>query len=191
MRRAHEYASDVVTVAPEASCLEVADRLDLHGVGCVVVVESDGRPVGMITDRDLSSRVVAAGRDPESTLARDIATRDLVLGSPADHVGELLTAMRERGVRRVPLVEDGRLVAIISLDDLVMELSSQLYNVSEAVWVALRESRRTVRHRRRRESREDAFEELREQVASLGEQARAGAAKALEELLSRLRRDSS
>jgi predicted transcriptional regulator len=113
-------------------------------------------------------------------------TADLLVGSPGDSVQELLDQMERRAVRRMPLVEQGRLVGLLSLDDLVMELSSQLYNVSESVWVALRESRRSARGRRRREAREDALDEIRSEVNRLTGDARTRAHDVLVDLVDRV-----
>jgi len=187
MSRTQECECDAITVSPEAPIHEIADKMDAHGVGCVVVVDGTGAPVGMVTDRDLLRRVIATGRDPEKARAGDVMTTDLRVGSRADTIEDLLDAMQRRSVRRIPLVEDGRLVGLLSFDDLVLELSSQLYNASEAVFVGLREQRRSSHARRRREAREDAVDELREQVLSLGDQGRERLADALEGIVQRVR----
>jgi signal-transduction protein with cAMP-binding, CBS, and nucleotidyltransferase domain len=186
MRQAHECVCEAVTVPPNTPVSEVADRLDAAGVGSVVVIDDDQTPLGIITDRDLLRRVMVPGRDPEKTLATDVMTADLLVGSPGDSVQELLDQMERRAVRRMPLVEQGRLVGLLSLDDLVMELSSQLYNVSESVWVALRESRRSARGRRRREAREDALDEIRSEVNRLTGDARTRAHDVLVDLVDRV-----
>ncbi|MGH0036787.1 MAG: CBS domain-containing protein [Myxococcota bacterium] len=186
MRKAHETDCDVITVPPGASAVEVADVLDAEAVGCVVVVDDDQVPLGLVTDRDLMRRVMVPGRDPRKTTAEDVMSRDLVTGSPADSIQELLARMEQHSVRRMPLVTDGKLVGLLSLDDLVIELSSQLYNVSESVWVALRESRRSARGRRRREAREDAVEEIRSEIARLGGDARERTYDVLRDLLDRM-----
>lgn len=186
MRLARECDCDAVTVPPNASATEVADRLDAAGVGCVVVIDDDQVPLGIVTDRDLMRRVMVPGRDPNKTRAEDVMSSDLALGSPGDNIQELLERMKSRQIRRMPLVEEGRLVGLLSLDDLVMELSSQLYNVSESVWVALRETRRSARGRRRHEAREDAVDRLRNEVDRLTGSARERAHDLLHELVDRV-----
>jgi CBS domain-containing protein len=189
MSHSRDYETEVVTVAPETSCFDVADLLDARTVGCVVVVDK-GHAVGIVTDRDLVCRVIAADRDPEKTTAGDVMTRNLVTGSHDDNLEDLLQRMKKHSIRRVPLLENGKLVGLISLDDLLTQLSSFLFNASQGVLGGLHESRRTVRHRRRLEAREDALEELRGQLSDLRGQARRGIRRRLEDLLERFHDDA-
>jgi len=146
--------------------------MDSHSIGCVVVVDGEDRPLGIITDRDLTLRVVAAGRDPAKTRASDVMTTDVLTGGRRESTLALLEKLRARGVRRAPLVEAGHVVGLISLDDLIGNLGVQFWNLSEAVRAELREDRRTSRQRRRRETRDDVFEDLRTQFSDIAEQIR-------------------
>jgi len=184
MSIARDYELEVVRVAPDATCVEVADEMDAHTVGFVVVVQ-DGAPVGIITDRDLVCRVVAADRDPEKTTAAEVMSGRLVTGRIGADLGDQLALMRDHAVRRLPLIEDGELVGIVTLDDVVVQLSSYLFNANRGILGALHESHRTVRRRRRMEARDDAFDELSTQVQELGDQARAHMRERLQELLDR------
>jgi signal-transduction protein with cAMP-binding, CBS, and nucleotidyltransferase domain len=186
MRKAHECNCDAVTVPPNATAIEVADLLDAEAIGSVVVVDDDQVPLGIVTDRDLMIRVIVAGRNPAKTKAEEVMTSELLVGSPSDSIQELLARMEAHAVRRMPLVNEGRLVGLLSLDDLVIELSSQLYNVSESVWVALRESRRSARGRRRREAREDAVDVLRREATRMTGEARERTRDVLHDLIDRL-----
>jgi CBS domain-containing protein len=179
---------EVVTVAPEASVFEIADTMDAHSVGCVVVTDPAGRPLGIVTDRDLVRRVVATGRDAEKTQARDVMSGDVATAPLDARLPQVLEIMRARGVRRLPLVEDGRVSAIVALDDIVLELSSDLWNLSETARIELRDAQRTSRRRRLREAREEALEELRSQALHLGSEAREFLHKELGSLLESLRR---
>jgi CBS domain-containing protein len=174
---------EVITVAPEATAFEIADAMDEHSIGCVVVTDPVGRPLGIVTDRDLVRRVVAAGRDAEKTCARDVMSSDVGTAAPSDSLPRVVEIMRARGIRRLPLVEQGRVTAIVALDDIVAELSSDLWNLSEAARIELREAQRTSRRRRLREAREEALEELRSQALHVGQEARDFLRKELASLL--------
>ena len=90
-------------------------------VGPVPVLES-GRLVGMLTDRDITIRVVAEGRDPQSTTAGEIASRDLVTVDPQQDLDEALRLMAQHQVRRLPVIEeDGRLVGIVAQADVATQ----------------------------------------------------------------------
>jgi predicted transcriptional regulator len=146
--------------------------MDAESVGCLVVVDADERPVGIITDRDLVMRVVAAGRDPAKTSVTDVMSGDVLSADRHDALAEVLAKLEARGVRRAPLLQDGRVVSLISLDDLIAEVGAQLWNLSETVRVELRESRRQAPGRRRREARGELLEDLGAQLGELGEQVR-------------------
>ena len=88
-----------------------------ENVGLAPVVEGD-RLVGTLTDRDIAVRVVAEGRDPESTTVREVASTNLVTVDPQQDLEEALRLMAEHQVRRLPVVEeDGRLVGVVAQAD--------------------------------------------------------------------------
>jgi CBS domain-containing protein len=90
-------------------------------VGLAPIVEGD-RLVGTLTDRDIAIRVVAEGRDPESTSVRDVASADLVTVDPQQDFEEALRLMAQHQVRRLPVVEeDGRLVGIVAQADVAQQ----------------------------------------------------------------------
>jgi CBS domain-containing protein len=186
----NNFETDIVSVAPDATCVEVADLMDLKVVGCVVVAK-DGRPVGIITDRDLMSRVVAADQDPDKTCAADVMTPDPATARRDDDINTLLGIMKEKSIRRLPLIGDeGELVGLISLDDVLIETTSHLFNANQGILGSLQDSRRKVRHRRRIEAREEALHELRDQLTQLGSETRDRVREALEEILDRFGRST-
>jgi CBS domain-containing protein len=90
-------------------------------VGLAPIVEGD-RLVGALTDRDIAIRVVAEGKDPASTLVRDVASRDLVTVDPEQDLDEALRLMAEHQVRRLPVVaEDGKLVGVVAQADVARQ----------------------------------------------------------------------
>ena len=109
--------SDPTTVEASSPVAEVARVMKQEDVGSVPIVEG-GRLVGTITDRDITVRVVAEGRDPQSTTVADVASRDLVTIDPQQNLDEALRLMAQHQVRRLPVVEeDGRLVGIVAQAD--------------------------------------------------------------------------
>jgi CBS domain-containing protein len=90
-------------------------------VGLAPIVEGD-RLVGTLTDRDIAIRVVAEGKDPESTPVREVASTDLVTIDPDQELDEALRLMAQHQVRRLPVVEeDGRLVGVVAQADVAKE----------------------------------------------------------------------
>lgn len=119
MRLSEIMTSGVVTAGAEASALEVARLMRDHRVGSVVVVDSAASPVAMLTDRDLTLRVFAEGVDPASP-ALQHASRPLICGEPEMELDEAAALMVQHRVRRLPVVQGGELVGIVSLDDIAV-----------------------------------------------------------------------
>jgi len=107
-----------VLVPRDATVLEAVRRMTERRIGAVPVVDS-GRVVGIFSERDVMSRVVAAGRDPSATPVGDVMTTDLVVASPADDYESCLGLMQRAGVRHLLILKDGRLEGIVSLRDLL------------------------------------------------------------------------
>jgi CBS domain-containing protein len=106
----------VVTAGPATSVQEVAALMRERNVGSVVLVR-DGAAVGMVTDRDLTVGVLADGRGATDQ-AGDHASSPVVTGAPGMDVEAAAELMVEHGVRRLPIVDEGRLTGIVTLDDL-------------------------------------------------------------------------
>jgi CBS domain-containing protein len=109
----------VVTALPERSVREVAELMRERNVGSVVLVDDSGTPVGFLTDRDLAVSVLADGRDPGDA-AEGHASAPVVTGRPEMHVQEAAELMVSHGIRRLPVLDSGRLTGIVTLDDLAV-----------------------------------------------------------------------
>jgi CBS domain-containing protein len=123
---------EVVTAEADETVSQVAEKMRREHVGAVVLTDV-GRPIGIVTDRDLALRVLADGRPPE-TPVREVMSQDLVLAHCDDTVDQIVVRMRQAGVRRLPIVNrDGSLVGMVSLDDLYVLLSGELSTTAYAV----------------------------------------------------------
>jgi CBS domain-containing protein len=109
----------VVTASPVASVVSVARQMRDSRVGSVVVVDPAGSPVAMVTDRDLAVRVFAEGLDPSSPVGEH-ASRPLVCGEPETELEEAAALMVRHRVRRLPVLDAGSLVGIVTLDDIAV-----------------------------------------------------------------------
>jgi CBS domain-containing protein len=109
----------VVTATPEASAISVARQMRDHRVGSVVIVDPAGSPLALVTDRDLALRVFAEGVDPGAGVGEH-ASRPLVCGEPEMELEEAAALMVRHRVRRLPVVDAGRLAGIVTLDDIAV-----------------------------------------------------------------------
>lgn len=125
---------EVISVLAGTTIAEAAERMRDNDVGDVMVIE-DGRLVGMLTDRDLVVRVLAAELDPLLIRAGQVCTEDLYAVAPTTPVEQVVQMMRERAIRRVPVVdEDGTPIGAISIGDLAAarQPNSPLASISVA-----------------------------------------------------------
>ena len=116
---------EVMTAAPVAlrsgqSLVDAARAMREHGIGAVLV-QDDGRLQGLVTDRDIVVRAIADGRDPGSTQVAEACSPELVTVTPGDDAEEAVRQMRQHAVRRIPVVEDGQAVGMLSLGDMAIE----------------------------------------------------------------------
>ena len=116
---------DVMTIGPlvlprTASVLDAAQTMADADIGPVLVVDDDQVLCGLLTDRDIVVRAVAPRRKLESTAVGEVCTADVTTLSPSDSVVDALRVMEARAVRRIPVVEEGRPVGIVSLADLAV-----------------------------------------------------------------------
>jgi CBS domain-containing protein len=119
------------TASPTDTLSRVAEMMQQENVGSIPIVEQD-RLVGIITDRDIAVKAVAAGQDPKLALVGDTMSTDLVIGRPDMSDREALALMGREQIRRLPVVENGRLVGIVSLGDLALD-SDREEDVEEAL----------------------------------------------------------
>jgi CBS domain-containing protein len=125
--------ADPLTVEGTATARDVARLMRDEDVGDVIVT-SNGKVRGIVTDRDIVVRAVAEQPDPGSVQVQDICSSHLAQLGPGDTVEAAMQTMRERAVRRVPVVQDDRPIGIVSLGDLAIEQDpdSALANISAA-----------------------------------------------------------
>src|SRR5215207_8281073 len=108
-----QMVSTVVTIEPGTGVVDAAKRMIQEEKGPLPIVEGE-RPVAIVTDRDIIAHVVAEGRDPRSVTADDVASHELVTIGPDEGVNEARRLMDEHQLDRILVVEDERLVGIIS-----------------------------------------------------------------------------
>ena len=126
----------VVSVSSDEPVSVAARLLKRHNVGSLPVCDSAGRLRGIITDRDIVTRCIALGSDPDSTSINEVMSRAIVTASPSASVDEAVQLMSRDQIRRLPITEDGKLVGMVALCDIArhsncqMEASAALCEIS-------------------------------------------------------------
>jgi CBS domain-containing protein len=113
---------EVVKMDGNATAEEVAVIMNERGIGCVIVVQ-DENPIGIITERDILKRVLLESRDPKNTKAFQIMTAPLFFGDPRMSIQDAVTLMNEKKIRKLPIIDEDRLVGMITLTDLARSVA--------------------------------------------------------------------
>lgn len=108
----------VIRISPEESASVAARTMTHYNIGAMPVCSSDGKLCGMVTDRDIVTRCLAADSIPGQTMVRDIMTRNIVSVRPDADTATAASLMAHRQVRRLPVVENGVLCGMVTLGDL-------------------------------------------------------------------------
>jgi CBS domain-containing protein len=111
----------LVTVAPDATAVDAARAMRDNNIGPVLIV--DGKTIrGIVTDRDITVEAVAAGKDPKTTKVIDLCTANVQTITPDTSVEDAVRIMQDNSIRRLPVVENGTPVGIVSLGDLTTDV---------------------------------------------------------------------
>jgi CBS domain-containing protein len=106
----------VVTVDADATVMKAIKLMNEHEIGCIVVTRR-GKPVGIVTERDMLKRVIAKAKSPQKTKVREIMTKPLISGQPEMDIEEATRLMFEKKIKKLPVVEQDRLIGLITLTD--------------------------------------------------------------------------
>lgn len=124
---------DVVTALPDASVQDLAELMRDKNVGSVVITEEE-TPVGIVTDRDITIDVVAGEQDARERIARDVMSERVIFAGPDQDVFDVVKDTADQTVRRIPVVEDGKLVGIVTFDDLYLHYVTALQKLGGVVF---------------------------------------------------------
>lgn len=116
--------SDVLTVAPQTRVFDALVRMAEHDVGALLVVDPDGRPLGLFSERDYARKVILHGKASKQIEVREVMTSPVQCVTPAQTVEECMGMMTFRRLRHLPVLENGRLAGIVSIGDLVKAVIS-------------------------------------------------------------------
>lgn len=115
----------VVTIFPDATALEAAKLMQSKHIGCLVVID-DFRPIGIVTDRDIVLKVVASEKKPAETTVKNIMTTSPTMVNVNYDLLDAVRLMRNRGVRRLPVVDEHRhLLGIVTMDDVLTAFGAE------------------------------------------------------------------
>ena len=128
-------SNGVRTASPEDSVKQAACLMNESMIGCLIVISGTGNIEGIVTERDILRNVVAEGRDSNSVNVGEIMTRNLVVITPDVSLEDAADVMTKNKIKKLPVVEDGRLVGIVTATDLVTFEKDLIEKVAELLTV--------------------------------------------------------
>jgi signal-transduction protein with cAMP-binding, CBS, and nucleotidyltransferase domain len=111
----------LIALPGSATVMEAALRMDKARIGAMLIVSDDGGAAGIFTERDLMVRVIVAGKDPHKVTLDEVMTTELFTVTPERHINEVWREMQARHIRHLPVLEDDKVVGMLSLRDLLHE----------------------------------------------------------------------
>ena len=109
----------VVTIAADQSLLEASQLLVEHNIGALVIVNGDGTPIGILSERDIVRELAALQADVVNYNVRDAMAEDVIIAFPDDDLSYVSSTMTDKRVRHLPIMHDQKLVGIVSIGDVV------------------------------------------------------------------------
>ncbi|MGB9675945.1 MAG: cyclic nucleotide-binding/CBS domain-containing protein [Candidatus Bathyarchaeales archaeon] len=124
-------SSPVVTIEENAPVNKVAELMDKHGLGCIIITSKDGKPLGIITERDLVGRVLAKNAKPDSVKANEVMTSPLITIEPDATISEAARRMSRLNIRRLGVIYKGQLIGLLSSKDILSVMPELLETIQE------------------------------------------------------------
>jgi len=114
--------SSIITIEAGATAKKAAELMDKHDIGCLIVI-SYGNPIGIVTERDMLQRVLLQQRDLGKTKVGNIMSAPLITCHPQADIRDAVRLMNERRIKKLPVMENGNLIGLVSLTDLTRSLA--------------------------------------------------------------------
>ena len=124
-------ANEIWTVGPDVSVFDAIKMMDKHSVGALPVVQ-DNKLVGILSERDYARKVILKDRSSKTTLVKEIMTSRVFYTHPQQNIEECMAVMSEHKIRHLPVLEEGKLIGVISIGDVVKDIiSEQQYKIEQ------------------------------------------------------------
>ncbi len=112
-------SSEVITIKPAQTLQEASQLLTEYNIGAVLVVNDNGEPLGILSERDIVRKLATLGRDSVTVKVSEAMTSDLIIAVPEDDLSYVMNTMTEKHIRHLPVMQDQKLAGIISIGDVV------------------------------------------------------------------------
>lgn len=125
--------TNVKTIRPEDTVKQLAEKMKENSIGSLVVVSGSGEVVGIATERDIIEDIVLTGRNPDEIKVQDIMTKDLITINPSNTLEEAADVMVNHKIKKLPVIDGGRLVGIVTATDLIAYENKLVEKISHLI----------------------------------------------------------
>jgi CBS domain-containing protein len=125
--------SDVATIGPDQTLLSAAAELGQRRIGALVVTGSDGSVAGIVSERDIVAAIARSGATALQRPVSEVMTADVITCTSNDTMEQLMSAMTEQRIRHLPVVDDGALIGIVSIGDVVKRRVAEIQDEAKAL----------------------------------------------------------
>lgn len=134
MKVREAMVTDLVTISPNTSIYDAAKKMRDGKIGSIIVTKNS-KVVGIVTERDLVRRVLAEYRDPQTISINNIMTTQVITISPEANIADSAHLMRKKGIRRLTVQQEGKLVGIITTNDLIKNMTRHIEDVASMLYL--------------------------------------------------------
>jgi CBS domain-containing protein len=114
--------TNIITIEAEATVKNAAELMEKHEIGCLIVINY-GNPIGIVTERDMLKKVLLQRRDSGKTKVGNVMSAPLITSNPQTDIRDAVRLMNERRIKKLPVLEDGKLIGLVSLTDVMRSLA--------------------------------------------------------------------
>ncbi len=122
---------DVVTIEEEHTISDAVKSMEEHDISCLVITKSQ-KPIGMVTEKDMTRRAIAKNLDPKTTKISEIMSSPIISASKTKSLSDVTRMFREFGFRRIPIMDNGKLVGIVTTTD-ISNQTSLMYDMNNRI----------------------------------------------------------
>lgn len=116
--------NEIHAISPDATVFDAIKLMSERGVGALLVMQ-DGRLTGVISERDYTRKIILKGRSSSSTTVQEIMTSNIITLTPDNNVDQCMALMNENQIRHLPIVEDGRVIGVVTIMDVIKNILSE------------------------------------------------------------------
>jgi len=140
---------EVISISVDATIMEAVKLMNNNNIGCLIVAKR-GEALGIITERDILTRVIAKARNVEATRVSDVMSKPLILGESEMFLDDAVKMMFQEGIKKLPLMKNGELVGIVTLSDIArvtnirFQITQVVEDLKQSGWLPSKKMKRVI-----------------------------------------------